>query len=522
MPPAVWLLVALALALLIIALLLLRRFTTDDGPDQPGAQQLACPEDLDPDDDPFLLDTVAATIAGEPLRVRGCNLPDANTFSASLNGGAVSVEQGTSEELTLALPGDARSGELQLATDGSGAGAGAEIALALPVEVYDYETVQLPPTPGTAARALAITVDSAGTVWVNQEFHRSLHRVTGSEVEAFKIPIPESPPFATTLFGDRLTATSTLGEDIIIGPEGGVWFTEGGASLYTGDFANRSRILRFDPVTEAFDVYTVPGEGNEVIGLTFDDRGTAWFAQGGLEQAAIVNFDPNAVPSSNTLPDPANPGWCTDVAGGCFRPYFLDQVDRHPAHLIVIDDAIWFTEFFGAALSRLEIDTGAIERFPFTRSRTARGPTVGAGPWQLYLDETSGDIVVNEYFDNRVIHFDLARADGRPEQCRRTNNGNGNRCASRIEVAGDLESVHIHSIAAGRSDRVWFTMTPAEDAPTSVGFLMNRNEVHLLPVLSEVDPAGGGGQAGIAIDPQTGDIVFAEFFNNSIGRLILR
>ena len=309
----------------------------------------------------------------------------------------------------------------------------------------------------------------------------------------------------------------------MIGPDGGIWFTQGGASLYRGEFDNHSRIVRFDPEEETFDTYTLPGEGNEVIALAFDETGRLWFSQAGQDQGAIGAFDPMAVAPDGSRGSAPENEWCDSRRDGCFIEIPLDRTNSHPAHLLIEDEVVWFTEFFGNSIASLDIESGEVRSYPAGRSTRIPPRQVGTGPWEIYIDEPSGDVVFNKFFASQLVWFDSERALARPQDCRRADRAVVNRCATAVPIAADLDSVSVHSIIPGVDGRTWFTMQSGEDdAPTSIGFVLDRREVHVFGDLRLVDPDGGGGQAGIAVDPVNGDIWFAEFSSNSVGRLRLR
>jgi streptogramin lyase len=86
----------------------------------------------------------------------------------------------------------------------------------------------------------------------------------------------------------------------------------------------------------------------------------------------------------------------------------------------------------------------------------------------------------------------------------------------------DLGSQRIHSIAFDRFGNLWFTqftfpVTP--DVSNSIGFVTaDWSRIELLEPPT-VGPDGNGSYAGIAIDPETGDIWVAEFQPPGVGRL---
>jgi len=533
--PALFVAIVVLLVLLVIVVLALVR---DGGGRNPGdlGGDVPCPANGPPE----IRDTLVATIAGEAVIVRGCSLDQLDDPAATLDGAEVVLADQAATSLTFSIPDDAVSGTLRIDTEPDTQIDDTRLLVELPIEIYDYESTAIPQSRGTNAKALSIAIDAQGTAWVNQEFHRDLHKIEDGQVTAYRIPVPSTPIFATMTFGDGATDVSVLGEDIEVGPNGAIWFTEGGGSLYSGVFPNHSRIVRFDPDSEEFAAFNVPGDGNEVIGMAFDDQGTIWFAQAGQDQAAIVNFDPSAVQPDNLFDfsTSLDDQLCDDIPAGCFRSFPLDNSNVHPAHLVIDDDGrVWFTAFFGNSLGSLDPETGEIHSYSLASTDETEHRRTGSGPWQIALDPPGG-LVFNEFFNNRVGWFDRDRASADPGECA-GEDGQDNDCveARRVAVSADatetasdesagaigIDDVDVHSIAIGGDGRAWFTVQgESEDTPSSVGFVVNREEVHLLPSLRQVDPSGGGGQTGIAIDPTNGDIWFTEFFNNSVGRLRLR
>ena len=84
----------------------------------------------------------------------------------------------------------------------------------------------------------------------------------------------------------------------------------------------------------------------------------------------------------------------------------------------------------------------------------------------------------------------------------------------------DLANQAIHSIAYDPEGNLWFTECSDVDSDSSLGFVTpDWQHVVRLPPLSLFDANDIPYVAGIDIDPETGDIWFAEFHRNRIGHL---
>ena len=476
-----------------------------------------------------------ATIAGEPivLQGEGFGFPGPERWLSVQSGKgttrifstAPEVERWEPDSVVVSLPPDTPSGWLRV--HGSG---GPSPAVRL--EVFGYEWFDVPPTPGTNALPLDLTLDADSLVWVHQQFHLRFHAldpVTG-EFRAFDIPQPRSGgPFASRLHTGP-TQVSALGEKIMVDPDGRVWFTQGGGGLYEGPRPNHSRIVCFDPFApEAarFRVYNVPGDKNEVIGLAWDPvEHRMWFSQAGhASGAALVSFDPDRVPFDNDFDLAApldhlvcGPGESDD---DCYRFYWLPDPFSYPAHLLLDEDGtVWFTNFWGNSIGRLDPRTGVADDFPLPEriSDAWASQYVGCGPWRIVF-APNGDIVVNEFFDGTLSRLRRDRV-GDPA-CRGLDDAGRNPCIDELLVPGaDLGVQAVHSIAYAPDGKLWFTECADVDSDASLGFV-TRDWGHVvrLPPLSSFDAEGIPYSAGVAIDPETGDVWFAEFHRKRVGHL---
>lgn len=354
--------------------------------------------------------------------------------------------------------------------------------------------------------------------------------------EVIGLPIPKPPnpgPFATTLFNDHRTQTSTLGEDIIVDPQGRVWFSQGGGYLYQGIHPNHSRIVSFDPEGvpgQKYRVYNIPGNWNEVMGLAWDSvRGRLWFTEGGLVTGnKLVSFNPERVPYDNNFDfsQPLDHLICAPGApdDDCFHVYTLPSGQLQPAHVIVDGSGfVWYTGYWSNSLGRLDPNSGEVDIYPLPDAIGQSDPVifVGSGPWQILLSPDNGDIVFNEFFDSTIDRFRITRI-GDPA-CLSLNAEGRNPCIDELVVPNaDLVNEQVHSIAYDSDGNLWFTQHGPDEAGTnvSVGFVTaDWENVVRLPPLSLFQGEGGAASAGIAINHSSGEIWFAEFFRQRIGRL---
>ena len=82
----------------------------------------------------------------------------------------------------------------------------------------------------------------------------------------------------------------------------------------------------------------------------------------------------------------------------------------------------------------------------------------------------------------------------------------------------------LHSIAYDKKGNLWFTPTASNvtDNNLSIGYLTSDwQDIVMLSPLKYFEAKDSTHSAGIAIDPVTGDIWFAEFERERIGRLKL-
>jgi streptogramin lyase len=394
---------------------------------------------------------------------------------------------------------------------------------------------------------LSLALDAEGDAWVLGEFHTQLQLVRISDsVHASRLTsIPHHPnalPFANR--HGAPTQNSMLGESVVVDSEGRVWLSQGGGYLVR-EGTNHSRVVSYHPRRGIFRAYNLPGNRNEAMGLLWDDRrGLVWVAESGMyatraepssgpsnqdsRAGSLLAFDPETAPQENDFlwDRPLDHVLCSEPTPdpvGCFARYALPDGATAPAHLV--GDAsgfIWFTLFWGGAIGRLDPETGETIVYPLAAGigTDPRARAVGPGPWDIAVSPDGEHLVWSEFFDSTIARLPLARA--LDPVCRALRDGR-NPCVEEVLVPGaDLGSQQVHSIAFDGFGNLWFTqftfpVTP--DVRNSIGFVTaDWSRIELLDPL-EVCPDGDGSYAGIAIDPETGDIWVAEFLPSGVGRL---
>jgi len=465
--------------------------------------------------------------------------------------------------------------------------------------VYEHDSFDIPrPEPGNDPLGLALAVAPDGKTWMNREGHLYLQGFDPQSRSFTNLLIPQAAGegiFARMVSDDRQTRTSQLGEDVEVDSQGNVWFSEGGAVYYPGkgndytvactidpvidpdchyckpgdsasgtcktaEWYNTSRVVKYDPTnaTNPFSCFNSPMDNAEIQGLLVDEgRKIVWYAEGSV---ASVAKDPNGTRSGNAITgitmsstlsncnfDPYDSSQrrdqiCAndDLPGTCHWrfPLPVENAARSPAHLALDGNGnIWFTEYWGNRIGRLNPHTGEIIELPLPPSINTdpSSPAVwfGSGPWELHFDGI-GKLWVTEYFDATIVKIDPSLMD--TNDCLNLTNGQNPSITEVYQEGGNPPahgaSIHTLDIAPDGTDgthgKIWFVLTH-EDGQTigQVGFIDPDNSAAvLLPILktqygTNVFLDGIGDAAGVAVDPQSGDIYFMEYSERQLGRLRL-
>ncbi|MEX0785493.1 MAG: flexitail domain-containing putative surface protein [Dehalococcoidia bacterium] len=486
------------------------------------------------DDRPLVAEPIVATFQGGELTLTGSALGeppslravlfDYGSRSQSVTADSPLVGVWQDDLVRLTLPPDVQSGQLRVLVDGVPSD---------PVDlmVFGYEAFDIPVTPGTNDRPLAVAVAADGTTWINQEFHLELKSVSpGGAYRGIEIPQADGPGiFALTLMDvDQRSRISWIGAGITVDSAGDVWFTEGGARHYEGPHANTSRVIRYDPVADEFACFAVPIDNAQITGVLPDlSRGIVWYSETNVTDSTITVFRPDSS-RSDCLYDPYKdepPAQvCDTLELGCHRRYVLPHPGTYAAELVM--DAhgdIWYTGFFSQAVGRLNTGTGDVLELPLPQTTARQGPgtIVGSGPWSLQFD-SEGDLWISELFDGAILQVypDMLAS----HDCERLEAEGQNPCIDEVFVGSDgLDRKFIEWLAVDSADLVWFAVTQFRtgdepSAPARIGFVSQGHDdaVVFLPEREDLTWV-----TGIAAHPDHASISFANPAERKLGRLRL-
>ncbi len=442
---------------------------------------------------------------------------------------------------------------LVLAGAGTAVAAGAPVVAVVVPDDVDHQQLVVSSRPWTTRSVLAdfdsgagdrvpvwshreagIPLDLAfspdGDLWSVGEFGGALIGWTDSGLETYEVPlrtkldsnlhlIPVNP------FGAQGRPSawrySSLVERVITA-DGKVWFTQGG-QLFGSATGNHSRVLSFDPsavdlpstdTDDRFCAVNVPNDGAEVTGLAYDGR-RIWFTEEGVNRPTSVDsFDPDELPCDNLL-DYSDPvalanavhHYCTHPGEeGCIRR--IELPGALGAAMLTFDpsdNAIWVTEFYGAALDRVDVLTGATQRWaePPPDRPYGLGALFGGAPWQIRADADYVYLIDWGDLDLLRFHKDTGAFDELPLPMTTTGLGGHS-----IELVGT---------------KLWFTEFGLEttDAAT-IGYVDTADwgpgVVYTgLSALVDGNRAGVGptAPAGIAVSP-TGTVAFADYWRRQL------
>ncbi len=402
---------------------------------------------------------------------------------------------------------------------------------------------------GGAGKPLAIDIDSDGNAWALGESHTHLQFFDKSFScpERTLIEIPHHAAANPFHYRSQPSKTSVLGESVVFDHDDQiVWFTQGGASL-RDQATNHSRVVSYEPSTETFRAYNLPGNANEVIGVHWDQqRNYVWAAEAGFysdfvpgpepHQGTIIAFDPDTAAYDNdwlwlsSLDGELCGPYEEPTTNRCFKRYQLPASAMHPAHLVTdANGFVWFTNYWGTSIGRLDPNTGSVIIYPLRDGIGTCGEPcvfVGAGPWEIEISPDGQYVVWSEYFDATIARMPIARA--LDVECRSLAPGGGNPCVEEMLVPLNLHYQQIHSFAYDSHGNIWFGTDlswpnpPAGAVQSTLGLIASDwSGVRLLDPadFAQNDESSQDKQfAGFAIDPVSGKMWVNEFNPTAIGR----
>ena len=331
-----------------------------------------------------------------------------------------------------------------------------------------------------------------------------------------------------------------------------IWFTEAARQSQGGApvVAQRARLVSFDPERIPFDNH-----------FDFAVTNTCTPAAEPTQPGRCSNVPWRAclTPGDCILAEQICAPDATDDRD-CYHEYELpaDGVYQ-PGHVVVHPDgSVWYTAYWGGNhIGRLDPDSGSFAIFPlpkpagidrcdYHRCLCGAAPMeadcvdccvlkiFGTAPWDIKVAD-NGDVVFSEYVNAALGRFDIARRSD--PACTALDESGSNPCIRQLRVPGTPLVYQVHSIALDSGRNVWFTEGgPMSDAKasTAVGYVgVDWNGPVLLPPLSlypfynstgaycptDLDAFVSFTGGGIAIDPITGNVWFADYCRKRLGLL---
>jgi virginiamycin B lyase len=196
--------------------------------------------------------------------------------------------------------------------------------------------------------------------------------------------------------------------DVIVGPDGAVWITEGG----------QNAIARVDPATHAVKLFSLPKERRSanLNTASFDHRGVLWFTgQNGIygqldpKSGAMAVFDaPRGTGPYGVATTPDGQVFFASLAGN-----YLGQIDLATGNATVLEPpvprqgarrvwsdshgALWITGWNSGDLFRYDSKTKSWAHWHL--------PGDSPQPYAVYVDET--DVVwMSDWGSNAILRFE--------------------------------------------------------------------------------------------------------------------
>ncbi len=227
-----------------------------------------------------------------------------------------------------------------------------------------------------------------------------------------KLPPPDPPAARAPLQGRvrewLVPAEHSLPHDPAVDPQGNVWLTLMGSN----------QVTRFNPETGEWKLFPAPTPNSGPHGLVADADGNIWFTENAVGKIGRVDARTGRVTeyAAPTAKDPHTPVfgpdgalWFTaqrsnlvvrmDMMTGAMREFRVPTPNALPYGIIAgPDGALWFCEFGTNKLARLDPKTGAI-----TEHAT---PVAGARPRRLAA--VGNAIYYTDFRGGRLGRLDLA------------------------------------------------------------------------------------------------------------------
>ena len=271
-----------------------------------------------------------------------------------------------------------------------------------------------------------VTIDPTdNSVWNTGEGTDNLSGISSGSTTATTYDNPTddaTKPFALCdqkpVYGANCTASarSALAERIITDQYGRIWFTQGGFFFpgSSGQSINHSEIDSFDPTTDTFCSYEVPGYDNEVDGvastISSSQTQTIWFVESWDENAGqagplLGSFEPAAI--GDGCPGSANEAFTlVGCPGTSCNVNLLSLPLTAPAQITAdpTSSTLWITGFWSNKIDSYDIATGQFTSYALHSTNSY--PFFGAEPWQIVVD--TNYVYAIDYGDSNLIRINPA------------------------------------------------------------------------------------------------------------------
>jgi streptogramin lyase len=255
--------------------------------------------------------------------------------------------------------------------------------LKLDVETGEATNFRLPAPNGFARGTHGITHDQNGIVWMN------LFANGGTFGRGSLLRLdPQTEKYE--IFSPP-AEMGTVGISVQVDGKGKVWASSDGAIV-------------FDPSTKQFTYFKPLTPGTGGYGVTGDAAGNGWFCQPGLDIVGIADFASKKV---SEIRLPARPG-IEEVSTEDDRKFYSSAQSTFttgilpaegPRRMASQGDYVWWSNWFGQSISRANIRTHQVEYF--------NAPIPDGSPYAMIADK-NGTLWVAFPNDDRVAKLDPA------------------------------------------------------------------------------------------------------------------
>jgi streptogramin lyase len=301
-----------------------------------------------------------------------------------------------------------------------------------------------------------------------------------TSVADFSTPTPNSAPY-----------------EIMEGPDGNIWFTEG----------NAGKIGEINSTTDAISEFTVDTSGalKSVYGITAGPDGNIWFTDSGTNSIGVINPTTDAIeeyplPTAQSVPTGivSGPGgnlWFTEQEGGkigdlnpathAISEYSVPSLGSLPNDITVGSDGdLWFTEVGSNAIGSFNPTTDAFSQFVIPVANALPYDITSGPDGNLWLTmENYNQIEMFNLTTDAFSTFTIPTAGADPIDITSGPGGNlyfteyyANQIGEINPTTHDFSAVGIPTansepwgITAGPNDNIWFTEFGASKVGVDIG-----------------------------------------------------